>query len=77
MSFFGIDAARTSCVVRYVNDAFDKYFKYVIKKIIVNGILKLALVAKQNIQSNMDLRPGYCLENAIFGHLISPVCCSV
>ena len=72
-----MDATRTSCVARYANDASEEYSKYVMKKIMINGILKLALGAKQNIQSNMELRYSYCLENVIFGHLLLPVNCPV
>ena len=41
----------------------DASEKYIVKKIMVNGISKLALVARQNIRSNMELRYGCCLEN--------------
>ena len=47
------------------------------KKVMVHSIPKLALVAEQNIQSNMELLYRCGLGNAIFGHFILPVSCSV
>ena len=49
MSFFSINATRTSCLARYVNDAPEKYSKCVMKKAMINVIPKLVLVVKQNI----------------------------
>ena len=40
-----LSVTRTSCIARYVNDAPEKYSKYVMKKMMFNGIPKLALVA--------------------------------
>lgn len=77
MSFFSINATRTSCLARYVNDAPEKYSKCAMKIVMVNGIPKLALVVKQNIQSNMTLLCSCGLGNAIFGQFILPVSCSV
>lgn len=50
-------------VARYVNDASEKYSKRVMKimKIMVNSIPKRALVAKQYIRPNIELRCSYCL----------------
>lgn len=56
---FSIDATYVECLGKYVNNSYEKYANWAMKKYDIDGQLYIYLTAKNNIVNNDGLRYDY------------------